>query len=107
MSSNNGRKEKRLHIMVVVSLAPVSQVSTEKCERTYTDNISPRGARVHSTSLWQLGEQAEIAPVKGETPIRGEVVYCQRLDKDRFCVGLRFQRSIPWSILQRFDSSLM
>lgn len=93
--------------MVVVNLAHVSQVSTEKCERTYTDNISPSGARVHSTSSWQLGVQAEIAPVKGETPIRGEVVYCQKLDKDRFFVGLRFESHIPWSILQRFDGILM
>ena len=90
--------------MVVVNLAPLVRVNTEKHERTYTDNISAHGARVRSTYAWQLGEQAEIAPPSGETAVHGEVVYCQRLDHDHFFVGLRVRESrIPWSIFQRFD----
>jgi PilZ domain len=100
----NGRKERRLPVAVVVNLAPLEPVNTERHERTYTDNISAHGARVRSTYAWQLGEQAEITPANGETPARGEVVYCQRLDHDRFFVGLKVpQNRIPWSILQRFD----
>ena len=89
--------------MVVVNLAAVWQVGAEKRERTYTDNTSAHGARVHSGSAWQLGEEVEIAPVKGEAPVCGEVVYCQKLGKDRFFVGLRFQSHIPWAILHRFN----
>lgn len=100
---NSGRRERRLPIMIVVNLGAVTPMRTEKRERTYTDNISAHGARVHCTSAWQLGEEAEIVPVKGETPVRGDVVYCQKLDKDRFFVGLRFQNHIPWSILLRFN----
>ena len=36
--------------------------------------------------------------------MRSKVVYCQRLDNDRFFVGLKVSESrIPWSILRRFD----
>lgn len=107
MNWNNnlsGRKERRLPIMVVVRLAASERVSGESCERTYTDNISPRGVRVLSTRSWQPGQCAEIIPVKEETPALGEVVYCQKVENDRFFVGFKFRQSrLPWSILQRFD----
>jgi hypothetical protein len=100
----SGRKERRLPIAVVVRLTTLEEVSGESHERTYTDNISPHGLRVLSTRPWQPGQDAEIIPEKGESPICGEVVYCQRLDNERFCVGVRFPHSrIPWSILQRYD----
>lgn len=102
-----GRKEKRLPIMVAVSLAPVSPAGIEKRERTYIDNISGHGARVRATYSWQLGEEAEIAPVKGEQPMRGEVVYCQKLAEESFFIGLRFRSHIPWSVLQRFNGMVM
>ena len=100
----NGRKERRLPVVVVVNLAPLERVSPERHERTYTDNISAHGARLRSTYAWQLGERAEITPASGETPVRGEVVYCQRLDNDYFFVGVKIRESrILWSILRRFD----
>ena len=105
-----GRKERRLPVVVVVNLAPLENlaplgpVNAERHERTYTDNISEHGARVRSTYTWQLGEQVEITPASGETPVRGEVVYCQSLDNDRFFVGVKIREScIPWSVLRRFD----
>ena len=92
--------------MVVVNLAPLAPVNTDRHERTYTDNISAHGARVRSTYAWRLGEEAEITPANGETPVRGEVVYCQRLDDQGFFVGLKVPESrIPWSILQRFNGA--
>jgi PilZ domain len=100
----NGRKERRLPVVVVVNLAPLQSLNGERHERTFTDNISPHGARVRSAYAWRLGEQVEITPANGETPARGEVVYCQRLDSDGFFVGVKFLESrIAWSILQRFD----
>lgn len=90
--------------MVAVDLAPPESVNAERHERTYTDNISPHGARVRSTCAWRLGDLAEIIPVNGETPVRGEVVYCQKLDNDRFFVGLKVRESrVLWPILRRFD----
>jgi hypothetical protein len=99
-----GRTERRLPMVVAVNLAPLAPANGERHERTYTDNISPHGARVRSTFAWRLGDLAEISPVSGETPVRGEVVYCQKLDDDHFFVGLKVRESrIAWSILRRFD----
>lgn len=96
-----GRKERRLPIGVVVNIAALELVNAERHERTYIDNISARGARVHTTYAWELGEEIEIS---GEPPMRGEVAYCQRLDNGRFFVGINFREShIPWSVLRRFD----
>lgn len=100
----NGREERRLPIMMEVNIAPAVRASAERCERTFTDNISPHGIRVQSTGTWRTGEQAEVTPPKGEVAMLGEVVYCQRVGKDRFFLGLKFRsKHIPWSILQRFN----
>ena len=90
--------------MMEVTLASVGAARGALRERTYTDNISSHGTRVNSTVPWQLGEQVEIAPTKGESAMQGEVVYCQKLGNGRFFVGLKFaQGRAPWSILQRFN----
>jgi hypothetical protein len=100
----NGREERRLPIMMEVTLAPTVRVSWERCERTFTDNISPHGIRIQSSSAWRMGEQAEVTPAKGEVAMLGEVVYCQRVSNDRFYLGLKFRdEHIPWSILKRFN----
>lgn len=99
----NGREERRLPIMMEVNLAPLGRATGERCERTFTDNISPHGLRLQSTSAWRMGEKAEITPMKGEAAMLGEVVYCQKV-RNQFFLGLKFQdRHIPWTILQRFN----
>jgi hypothetical protein len=100
----SGRWERRLPIIVAVRLARLDPEHAEEYERTYTDNLSPHGVRVMSTRLWHVGDQAEITPVNEESPMRGEVVYCQELDETRSFIGLRFPVGrIPWLIMQRFD----
>ena len=103
-----GREERRLPIMMEVKLVPIARANGEEAERTITDNISPHGVRVRTTCEWRLGEQAEIIPTKEGTPIRGEVVYCQKVGNHRFFVGIKFARSrVPWSILERFNGLLL
>jgi|SRR5215470_2348710 len=100
-----GREERRLPIMMEVKLA---RANGGQPERTITDNISPHGVRVRSTCQWRLGEQAEIIPTKEGTPMRGEVVYCQKVEDGRFFVGLKFGTSrVPWSMLERFNGLLL
>lgn len=97
-----GRRERRLPVAVVVRLS--GREGAEEEEKTYTDNLSAHGVRVKSTRAWRPGQQAEITPLNEESPVRGEVVYCQRLDDTRFFVGLEFrQGNIPWVVLKRFD----
>lgn len=90
--------------MMEVELAPAGRKAGERCERTFTDNISPHGIRLQATGAWQTGEQVHVTPAKGEAAMLGEVVYCQRNGNERFFVGLRFRdKHVPWSILQRFN----
>lgn len=90
--------------MVMVRLKAIDRVPAEEHERTYTDNVSGHGARVMSTRLWHRREQAEITPLDEDSPVRGEVVYCTKVDETHFSIGLKFpQRCLSWSVLQRFD----
>ena len=90
--------------MMEVNLAPAGRETGERCERTFTDNISPHGIRLQSSCAWKLGEHAEVTPRRGEASMLGQVIYCQRVRSERFFVGLKFSdKHIPWSILQRFN----
>ena len=104
--SLSGRKEKRLPIALVVRLVSMEQSSADGDERACTDNLSPHGVRVQSRRRWHPGEEVEVVPANREPAMRGEVVYCEKLNDDRFFIGLTFpQKRIPWSILQRYDGT--
>src|SRR5215470_2234500 len=93
----SGRRERRLPIAVVVRLEGLAHGGVKECERTYTDNVSAHGARVKTTRLWYPGEQSEITPWNEKSPMRAEVVYCQKLEDAGFFVGLKFPRDkTPW-----------
>ena len=99
----SGRMERRLPIIVVVRLALAVSAAADREERTYTDNISPRGARVYSIRPWQLGDAVQVTP-RNEDSAYGNVVYCQTLDDGRFVIGVKFQdRPVMWSALHRYD----
>ena len=99
-----GRMEKRLPIAIVVRLSRMHHLPATEEETTYTDNVSPHGARLLSISSWQPGEQAQVTTVKEGSSILGEVIYCQRLDSGRFCIGMKFQeRPVAWPILSRYS----
>jgi hypothetical protein len=101
----SGRMERRLPIIVVVRLAQAENANADGEERTYTDNISPRGARVFSKRFWQPGDAVRIAP-RDEDPALGNVVYCQALADGRFVVGVYFQgHPIVWSAMHRYDGA--
>ena len=99
----SGRMERRLPIIVAVRLAQSECASTDEGEHTYTDNISPRGARVYSNRPWRLGDGVQVAP-RNEASACGKVVYCQMLPDDRYVIGVKFQdRPIQWSAITRYD----
>lgn len=102
----SGRSEKRLPIAVPVQLEGLEPEGAEehRHEKTHTDNVSAHGVRVQSERPWHQGEQAEITPLNQELPVRGEVVYCEKLDDKHFFVGLKLpDGKIPWPILERFN----
>ena len=91
----HGRIEKRLPASVPVYLTGSGEPRSG--EQTTTENVSPHGARTISKRLWQAGEEALIAPLTGEFPQVGRVVYCEQKTEGRFCLGLEFRaRSVNW-----------
>ena len=101
----SGRIERRLPIIVVVRLAPLASAATDG-ERTFTDNISPHGARIFSKHAWQTGDMVRVTPLHADAAF-GKVVYCQKLPGDRFGVGVKFpDRPVPWPTLQKYGDLL-
>jgi hypothetical protein len=102
-----GRTEKRFPIVVMVRLSALEAITGEEVEeKTYTDNLSSRGVRVCSTHRWRPGDPVEVVPVDQGPGMHGEVVYCEKSDKGRFFVGLKFRGGrVPWRILQRYGNA--
>jgi hypothetical protein len=84
-----GRLEKRLPASIPIYLASLQE--PRESERTSTENVSYRGARVISQRSWQSGTESIITPMTGETSRVGRVIYCLRRTGDRFSVGVEFQ----------------
>lgn len=86
------------------NLASTESATAERQERVHVENISAHGARLYATGPWRLGEKVEITPVAGEPPLRGGVIYCQKLADDRFVVGLELHGGPTlWSMLQKLQ----
>ena len=90
------RIEERFPTSVPVYLASWGEPRVR--ERTVTENVSPHGARVISKRSWRSGEEALIAPLTGEFPQIGTVVYSRRKNGGGcFCRGVEFlDRSVKW-----------
>jgi hypothetical protein len=98
-----GRTEKRLPIIVVVSLAELSRTTTDGAEWTYTDNISAHSARVFSKHVWQPGDEITLTPFKEEMA-NGNVIYCQKIPGDRYWVGVKLKdHPNTWRAIGRYD----
>ncbi len=102
----SGRMERRLPIIVVVRLAPEVSAGADGEEKTFTDNISPHGARLFSKYPWQPGDAARVTPLN-EDSVWAKVIYSQRLPDDRYSIGVQFQdRPASWSALHRYNGLL-
>jgi hypothetical protein len=99
----SGRMQKRLPIIVVVRLTDCPPEGTNSEERTYTDNISPLGARIFSKHAWQPGDAVWVTPLN-EDSVCGQVIYCHSLPDNRYGIGVKFQgRPVTWSIIRRYE----
>jgi hypothetical protein len=57
-------------------------------------NISSHGARVIAHRYWQPHEQLVLIELIGDFHVGAEVVYCQRLDREKCAVGLKFATAV-------------
>jgi len=59
-------------------------------EATFTENVSPKGARVLSVRRWKQNERLTIATLTGSFRALARVAYCQNVRDEGFAVGLEF-----------------
>ena|SRR5437016_1225495 len=88
MQVPTGRYEKRTARAVTVELLRLDESQLK--ERTVTENVSPRGARVVTELVCAPGKHVLVtAPGEGVKSL-ARVVYCQRVESTKFVVGLQF-----------------
>jgi len=83
---SNGRSEKR--IVKTVSLEVCLPAAPKLSERVLTENVSAHGARVIVEQKLQPGLQVLISSPGEVVWSQARIVYCQRVSKERFAVGL-------------------
>jgi len=87
MQVPTGRYEKRAARAVTVELLRLDESRFN--ERTVTENVSPRGARVVTELICAPGKHVLVtAPEEGVKSL-ARVVYCQRVESTKFAVGLQ------------------
>jgi hypothetical protein len=88
----SGRNEQRaaMHLAARVHTRGVPPV----VETVMIVNISGHGARVIAQRAWQPRDQVVLTELIGSFHVDAEVVYCQRIDRDKCAVGLKFAAAV-------------
>ena len=85
------RGERRILMEVPVVLN--GHVQLPGSERTFTENVSARGARVVTIRRWEKNTQLTIAARGGEFRSTARVAYCQSMPGEGFVIGVEFLES--------------
>lgn len=89
----DGRMEKRVPAAVRVHVASLN--GQDHGERTFTENVSLRGAQLITEQPWRPNEEVLLTFEAGQLQRRGRVVYCRALGNGRFCMGLELRELSP------------
>jgi len=92
MGVSTGRTQKRIAKEVVAELARPSTSPTK--ETAISQNVSSRGVRLATERDWHAGDRVLLSSPELGFHGQARVVYCQRLDNERFAVGLEFLPSL-------------
>ena len=65
-------------------------------EITFTENVSPHGARVLSKRRWSPNDSVLVKLPQEGCPSRARITYCQPLEEDEFATGLQFSFLVYW-----------
>jgi hypothetical protein len=84
MALQAGRSDKRIRQEAAVELARSDDPRLK--ETAIVKNRSARGMRVETTRAWPQGDRVLLADSGLSTDAR--VVYCQRMENNRFALGL-------------------
>jgi hypothetical protein len=82
------RSEPRMDVIMAGRLAAAGTYPAS--EWVAIKNISGHGARIISNRRWRIHDAVCLGETVGSQHLDAEVVYCVRLEANRFAVGLRF-----------------
>jgi PilZ domain len=82
------RAENRVEMKVTALL--IGRHGRLGVERAVTENVSPRGIRVISSSEWYVDDTILVSLPAGHYTSAARVAYCDASGKDRFVTGLEF-----------------
>jgi len=87
-----GRSDKRITKEVAVELARPD--ASQLREATTAQNMSDRGLRVTTESVWLPGEPVLLSSPESGFRTQARVVYCKCMENNRFAVGLELLASL-------------
>src|SRR5579862_2639310 len=82
------RRESRTPMKVGVQI--IGHPELPGTETTFTENVSPRGARVLSSRPWKINDQLIISTMTGAFKATARVAYCAMTPDSHFAVGVEF-----------------
>jgi PilZ domain len=86
MTAPNRRSDRRITKEVVVELARPD--ASQLREMAIAQNMSARGMRVATEDVWFPGDPVLLRSPESGVRTQARVVYCQRVENNRFAVGL-------------------
>ena len=63
-------------------------------ELAFTENVSLHGVRAVTERAWKPGERVIVQSYHGSIRSRAKVIYCHRLAKKRYAVGLELHSAV-------------
>ena len=95
MSNTDPRKEHRTRAIVPVQLSSLHLPSM--VESTYTQDISPRGARVVTQRIWEPGTLIRFQARRSAMNATARVVYWRSFSSSKFAIGVEFlAQEVQW-----------
>ena len=82
------RIENRVPMQVAVQISGNLQIPG--LEKTFTEDVSSRGARVRTVRRWQPEDRLTLALYRDDFRATARVAYCQPLRNDGFAIGVEF-----------------
>ena len=76
--------------MVELALPDALQVKVA----AIAQNVSARGMRVTTEHVWRPGDSVLLSHTQSGFRTRASVVYCQRLENDKYAIGLELETSL-------------
>jgi hypothetical protein len=86
MSLPTGRSDRRIMKEMAVELARPD--ASQPRELAIAQNVSTRGMRVATEHVWLPGDPVLLRSPESGVRTQARVVYCQRIENNRFAVGL-------------------